>query len=79
MAVERLKLPMDPAQVEHGLDLAHEVIIGDHALHIEIVEKLALALFPPPHHGLTPRLILLKRRNHGSGQGSTSVLQHVRR
>ncbi len=53
MAVERPKLPMDPAQVEHGLDLAHEVIIGDHALHIEIVEKLALALFPPPHHGLT--------------------------
>ena len=39
---------MNPAEVEHGVDLAHEVVRRHHVVEIELVEELALLGLPRP-------------------------------
>jgi hypothetical protein len=77
MAVVGLKLLVDPPKIEHGVDLAREMIRRHHPIQIEFVEQLALASLPPPHHGPTPPLTPHPRRNHGSVVDSIRVLQHA--
>ena len=36
------QLLVNPAEVEHGVDLAHEVVRRHHVVEIELVEELAL-------------------------------------
>jgi len=38
-----------PAEVEHGIDLANQMIRRHHLVEVERVEELALPIFPTPH------------------------------
>jgi hypothetical protein len=37
-----------PAEVEQGIDLANQMIRRDDRVEVELVEELALPIFPPP-------------------------------
>ena len=65
MRVVGLELLVDPPEVEHAVDLAHEVVGRHHVVEIELVEELALLGLAPPHHA-RPRYPVRPQRNHGS-------------
>jgi hypothetical protein len=75
MRVIGRKLPVYPAQVEHGVDLSNQMIWRNHLIQIKRIKELTLPDFPPTHHEPPPRIIA-HRRNHGSLIVSTRVLQH---
>src|SRR5258707_10492254 len=74
--VVRCKLLVNPAQLEHRIDLPDQMIRRHHLVEIKRVKELALSTLSPPHHGLLPRITVSVRRNHGSSGVSTRVLQH---
>src|ERR1700745_1534835 len=74
MRVIGRKLPVYPAQVEHGVDLSNQMIWRNHLIQIKRIKELTLPDFPPTHHEPPPRIIA-HRRNHGSLIVSTRVLQ----
>ena len=71
------QLLVDPAQIEHRVDPANQMIRRHHLVEVELVEELALPIFPPPHHRRPPLTTASARRNHGSPQFSMGVLQHI--
>src|ERR1700751_3463291 len=77
MRVIGCKLPVYPAQVEHGVDLSNQMIWRNHLIQIKRIKELTLPDFPPTHHEPPPRIIA-HRRNHGSLIVSTRVLQQNR-
>src|SRR6201989_2017730 len=77
MRVIGRKLPVYPAQVEHGVDLSNQMIWRNHLIQIKRIKELPLPDSPPTHHEPPPRIIA-HRRNHGSLIVSTRVLQQNR-
>src|SRR5262249_52583899 len=61
-----------PGKVQHSGDLADVVIIGNHLIEAERIEKLPLVLVEPPHHRSPPQRIASERRNHRSRKPSTT-------
>ena len=75
--VVRRQLLVDPTQIENCVDPANQVLSRHHLVEVELVEELALPIFPPTHHRRTPLTMPSARRNHGSHQFSMGVLQHI--
>ena len=71
------QLLVHPAEIEHCVDPANQMIRRHHLVEVELVEELALPIFPPTHHRRTPLTTASARRNHGSHQFSMGVLQHI--
>src|ERR1700751_4675125 len=57
MRVIGCKLPVYPAQVEHGVDLSNQMIWRNHLIQIKRIKELTLPDFPPTHHEPPPRII----------------------
>ena len=54
MRVVRRKLSVNPTEIEHGVDLADQMVGRHHLDEIKGIEKLPLSVFPPPHHAPPP-------------------------
>jgi hypothetical protein len=69
---------MHPAEIEHSVDPAHQILSWHYRVQVELVEELAPPFLSPTHHHRTPLTTASDRRNHGSVQFSMGVLQHIR-
>jgi hypothetical protein len=70
VAVERRKLLVDPAKVEHSIKPPYHVIGWNHLIEMECVEELPLTRCQPTHHSLPPTLIVSAPPNHASPPSS---------
>src|SRR6478736_1397134 len=66
VAVERRKLLVDPANIEHSIDPPYHVISWNHLIEMECVEELRLARCLPTHHVLPPDIDRVSSPNHAS-------------
>jgi hypothetical protein len=66
VAVERRKLLVDPAKIEHSINPPYHVIGWNHFIEMECVEELRLARCQPTHHVLTPDIDRVSSPNHAS-------------
>src|SRR5262249_50019207 len=69
-AVERRKLLVDPAKIEHCIDPSHQMIGWNHIIEMEFVEQLPLTPAQPTHHRSPPALIVSAAPNHASRPAS---------
>src|SRR5215470_1586124 len=69
-AVERRKLLVDPAKIEHCIDPSHQMIGWNHIIEMEFVEQLPLTPGQPTHHRSPPALIVSAAPNHASRPAS---------
>src|SRR5262249_858773 len=45
-----------PTQIDHAVDLPHQMISRHHLVEIKRVKELPLSTLSPPHHGPLPRI-----------------------
>jgi hypothetical protein len=62
-----------PTEVEHGFDLAHEVVEWHDLIEVEIVERTGLALTCLAPSSLAPAADRPAQRDHGSPTTATGV------
>src|SRR5215471_7614379 len=67
---------MYPAQIKQRIDLSDQMIRRHHLVEIKRVKELSLSPFFPSHHGLLPRIIVI-RRNHGTLFVSTRFCNRI--
>src|SRR4030081_2419369 len=62
----RCKFAAKPGQIESSVDLAHQMIFGNHVAKVKLVEQLTLVTLQTAHHGSTSPRFASTQRNHGS-------------
>ena len=67
-----------PGEIQHAVDLAHQMVGRNDLVEVERIEELPLARVAPPHHRPSPSMITLMRRNHASRPTSTEFCNKIR-
>ncbi len=76
VAVIRRELGTQPAQVENGVEPAHQVIGRNTVFQANLVKQTVLPYQPITHHRPDPSPTASGPENHVMNSGATGVLQH---
>ena len=75
--LDRWYVPVDPRQVQDGIDLADQVIGRNHLVEVELIEQMTLTLTALTHHHTLPSPIALTKRNHDRQPPSTDFCNTI--
>ena len=76
VAVIRRELSAQPAQIENGVEPAHQVIGRNAIFQANVVKQTVLPYQPITHHRPDPSPTASGPEDHGMNPGATGVLQH---
>src|SRR6202023_3705723 len=71
------ELGTNPVKIQDASNVADKMIVRNNLLKPERVEQLTLVPIEPPHHGLPPPPIAMRRRNHCSRKSSTDFCNKI--
>jgi hypothetical protein len=73
----KCKFAAKPGQIESGIDLPHQVILGNRVAEMKLVEQLTLVTLQAAHHGSTSPRFASTQRNHAPRTVSTDFCNKI--